>query len=175
LRNTEAAFDDGGPWASSRKSGEAIEIVGPEALVAMSQRHRLAPSAWPSSRQCMRRRGRFSQRDRPIRQHIERLHDRRRDIANGCRQFAEENVFAAAERATSARRVVSASGDEGTIQCVLANLNMPGVEICANALLSSPGGLPTDTSAKAGLTVRNIDKDVRANAGDPATEGEPRC
>jgi hypothetical protein len=86
----------GWPWIFLHKSGKAIEIFGPEALVAIEPVRRL-----------LHRLGGQPARHRPagllardqsgIGQHIEMLHDRGQRHRKGLRQFTHRNAFPAAQ------------------------------------------------------------------------------
>jgi len=64
-----------GPWFFLHKGGETIEIVGPEALVAVEPIHRLL-HRFRSEPACHDAAGLFARDQAGIRQHVEVFHDR---------------------------------------------------------------------------------------------------
>jgi hypothetical protein len=105
-----------------QKSGKAVEIVGPEALVAIEPRHRLLHGF---GRQPARddAAGLFPRDQAGIRQHIEMLHDRRQRHREWLRQFADGERFAAAEPRHQGSPGGVGQRGEGTVQRFIVILN----------------------------------------------------
>jgi hypothetical protein len=86
----------GGPWIFLQERGETVEIVGPEALVAIEPVHRLLhrTGRQPAGDGAA---GLFAGDQAGVREHVEMLHDRGQRHRERPRQFADRQAFALAE------------------------------------------------------------------------------
>jgi hypothetical protein len=81
------------PWFFLHKSGKAVEIVGPEALIAVQPGKRLLhrPGGQPAGDDAA---GLFARNEAGVRQHIEVLHDGGERHRKRLRQLADRNRVA---------------------------------------------------------------------------------
>jgi hypothetical protein len=84
------------PFVFLHKNGKAVEVVGPEALVAVEPVHRLLH--WPGGQAAGHGAAGLRPRDQArIRQHVEMLHDCGQRHRKRLRQFAHRDAVALAE------------------------------------------------------------------------------
>jgi len=108
-------------WFLFYKSGETIEIVGPEALVAVKPVHRLLHRfrSEPARHDAA---GLFARDQAGIRQHVEMLHDRRQRHRKRLRQLADRKHVAVGEpRQQCAPRRIGERG-KGAVQELIGDL-----------------------------------------------------
>jgi hypothetical protein len=109
------------PWVFLHKSGKAIEIVGPEALVAVEPIHRLLhrPRREPARHDAA---GLFARDQSGIRQHVEMLHDRGQRHCERLRQLADRKRVTVGEpREQRAPRRIGERG-KGAVQELIRGL-----------------------------------------------------
>jgi hypothetical protein len=110
------------PFFFLHKSGKAVEIVGPEALVAVEPVHRLLHR--PGGQVARHGTAGFRPRDQArIRQHVEMLHDRGQRHRKRLRQFAHRDAVALAEPRHQRPPGRIRQRGEGAVQCLVAILN----------------------------------------------------
>jgi len=97
------------------KSCKTVEIVGPEALVAVQPVHRLLHRLGGQSARD-RAAGLLARDQAGIRQHVEMLHDRGQRHRKGLRQFAHRKALAVAEPRHQRAPGGIGKGCKGTIQ-----------------------------------------------------------
>jgi hypothetical protein len=110
------------PFFFLHKSGKAVEIVGPEALVAVEPFHRLLHR--PGGQAARHGAAGLGARDQArIRQHVEMLHDRGQRHRKRLRQFAHRDAVALAEPRHQRPPGRVCQGCKGAVQGLIAILN----------------------------------------------------
>jgi hypothetical protein len=110
-----------GPWVFLHKGGKAVEIVGPEALVAVEPIHRLLHRfrGEPARHNAA---GLLARDQADIRQHVEMLHDRGQRHVEWLGEFADgKRVAARKPRQQSAPRRIRQRGKDA-IQSLIFGL-----------------------------------------------------
>jgi hypothetical protein len=111
-----------GPWVVLHKGGKAVEIVGPEALVAVEPIHRVLHRfrGEPARHDAA---GLFAGDEAGVQQHIEMLHDRGQGHRKGFGEFANGNRIALGKtREQRPPRRIGKRG-KGAIQDFISILN----------------------------------------------------